>query len=504
MYMICRRAHGVVVVVVFVKVKSSEVPRPAFFANSILNTQYSQLSFPIYDISLSTVHSVIPVDWLTSVNSVKSTNDEPGRHAGTFATMTTASLPAANPPFTPLDASRSSGGLDRLQTRPNLRVEALPLEISSPVNQRGHFEFDRVIRAGEAQKRTRKTKSWRTVYLVLRPGSLSIYRNPNETKLRHKIALSDLTAVARQRDPKGKAKHVFGLFLPSRNYHLAAENDQEAQGWVEDIRREARIDEAEGDMALASPGGIGQGTYTGFERAEAPPRTRQGTIDSLAFSSSDAENHDMSPVGSLPRTQTDLSGRRPSTALEYSGPENASYSDFSELAGPTSRLSYLSVSRQQPASTIQRTRAEFPERPDAAVVEEDASDNRRQLEEEEARASVAQMQAAARVVCQDWMLLLKTHSGVKQWKKVWMVLRAPALAIYKDEKEYSAMKVIPLSDIVDAVEVDPISSSKRFCLQIITEDKSYRFCAPDDDKLAAWLGSFKSLLRRRNRTESIQ
>lgn len=296
------------------------------------------------------------------------------------------------------------------RTLPRLHGPPSALAVSSPVNQRGHYEFDRVIKAGEVQKRTRKTKSWRTVYLVLRPGSLSIYRNPNETKLRHKIPLSDLTAVARQRDPKGKAKHVFGLFLPSRNYHLAAEDDGEVQDWVEQIRSEARIDEEEGDMALASPGGTGDDAYVGFGRHTSPPRTRQGTIDSLAFSSSDAEFQAITPVISLPRTQATANPRRPSTALDYSGPENTSYSDFSELAGPTSRLSYLSTARSQPPSAIQEMNAETSrDNDDEARAPEDTSDSRRQLEDEKARATVAQMQAAARVVHQDWILMLKSH-----------------------------------------------------------------------------------------------
>lgn len=34
-------------------------------------------------------------------------------------------------------------------------------------------------------------------------------------------------------------------------------------------------------------------------------------------------------------------------------------------------------------------------------------------------------------------------------------------------------------------------------MQIITEDRDYKFCVEDEDDLARWVGSFKSLLVKR-------
>jgi hypothetical protein len=75
-------------------------------------------------------------------------------------------------------------------------------------------------------------QSWKPIYVVLRPNCLSIYKDKDETKLRHQINLSEITAVARQRDSKRKMDHVFGIFSPARNYHLGASTDKEAQEWV--------------------------------------------------------------------------------------------------------------------------------------------------------------------------------------------------------------------------------------------------------------------------------
>ncbi|KAI4791195.1 PH-domain-containing protein, partial [Aureobasidium sp. EXF-8846] len=202
-----------------------------------------------------------------------------------------------------------------------LRGAQLTLDTFSPVNQNGSFEFDRIIKSGQVSKRTRKTKSWKPIYIVLRPNLLSIYRDRAETKLRHQITLSDLTAIARQKDPKAKAKHVFALFSPSRNYHLEAASDQDAHDWVQLIRREARMDQNEEEMILASPGGA-KSTYRGFERQAHNTLTQDMP---QGYSSSEAETPVYQPPTRRPK-QALHSKRRPSHTLDYSGPENASYS----------------------------------------------------------------------------------------------------------------------------------------------------------------------------------
>jgi hypothetical protein len=50
---------------------------------------------------------------------------------------------------------------------------------------------------------------------------------------------------------------------------------------------------------------------------------------------------------------------------------------------------------------------------------------------------------------------------------------------------------------VDAVEIDPLSKSKKHCLQIITEGKSFRFAAKDEEILANSLGAMKSALAKK-------
>ncbi|KAF2999669.1 hypothetical protein E8E13_001325 [Curvularia kusanoi] len=354
-----------------------------------------------------------------------------------------------------------------------------PAAVMSPVNQNGCFEFDRIIKAGSVLKRTRKTKQWKPIYLVLRPNCLSLYKDKAETKLRHQINLSEITAVARQKDSKKKMDHVFGIFSPARNYHLGATTDREAQAWVDLIRTEARIDEEEGEMVLFSP--TGNKTFTGFDRS---PQVTANTLSS----SSEAEPSSL-PTSALPHDTVPVpipmhSARRPSQALNYSGNEHGSVSDFefSDSAAPTSSTSlpYPKSIQRNPLpgnrNVSQASNINVP--PSSSESDPD------------------------RVVYHGWLYVLKSKGGVKQWKKVWVVLRPKCLAFYKNAEEYSAHRIIPFESIIDAVDIDSVSKSKQYCMQVISEDKNFRFCAKGEDELAKWLGAFKSLLIKRRESES--
>jgi hypothetical protein len=311
-------------------------------------------------------------------------------------------------------------------------------------------------------------QQWKPVYLVLRPNYLSIYKDKAGTKLRHQINLAEITAVARQKDAKKKMAHVFGVFSPARNFHLAASTDKDAQAWVDLIRTEARMDDDEGDMVLLSP--TGNKTFTGFDR-------RRDRISS----SSDAEPRTIAPDTVAPDTAAPTvapsNHRRPSQALNYSGNERGSVSDF-DFSDTANSLPHRQIDdSQQHKPTQQSAVGNIPN------VSQQSNINKTPGED--------------RVVYHGWLYVLKSKGGVRQWKKVWVVLRPKCLAFYKNDQEYSANLIIPFAHIIDAVDIDSVSRSKQYCMQVISEDKNFRFCAPDENSLAMWLGAFKSLLIKR-------
>ncbi|KAF6814379.1 ph domain protein [Colletotrichum sojae] len=383
-------------------------------------------------------------------------------------TLPTPSIDVSIPPST---ISLSNDGNSRLRSRLALDT------YSSPVNQNGSFEFDRVVKSGYLQKRTQKTKAWKSIYLVLRPTSLSIYRSDKEDKLRHKLYLADLTAVALLKDPKNKRKNVFGLFSPARNYHLQASSSHDAEEWVELIRSHARIEEEDGELLLASPVGRRQSYMV---VTNAPGQAVDTTRSERLASSSPEPLEPPAPrfVGS--------DRRRPSQMADsagYSGNELASHSDFSD--NDIQRIQGMSIEDL----AVQSTGGGSHVRPGLG------NRNASQV------SGLNLEQDPDRVIWQGWLWFLRSKGGVRQWKNLWAVLRPRNFILYKDESEYTAQFIRPMSSIVNVVDIDPVSKTKTHCLQLITEEKSYRFCAHDEESLIHCLGAFKSLLAKRRELE---
>ncbi|KAF5001410.1 hypothetical protein FDECE_10939, partial [Fusarium decemcellulare] len=356
------------------------------------------------------------------------------------------------PPAPQLQASLNTTSLNTkldIATRPRSQsnIEAA----FSPVNNDGCFDFDRVVKSGYVQKRTQKTKvgailfgsaspcpattlKWKTVYLVLRPNTLSLYKTEKEDRLRHQIYLSELTAVAELKDPKHKRDNVFGLFSPSRNYHFQAPSSQDAHEWISLIRKDARIEQEEDEMFLASPRVTRQSLHG------VNPVPINGSLDRLGenerFLSSSPE-----PLGtSAPKFGTS-GGRRRSSILEssgLSGAEFASHSDLSDNEALRAHdASFDSFAVQSPANL-----------PTPGAIRQPGMGIR-----SASQTSVSNIeQDPDRVIWQGWLYFLRNRRGMRQWKDMWAVLRPRNLILYKDESEYTARWILPLSSIVNVVD----------------------------------------------------
>ena len=243
---------------------------------------------------------------------------------------------------------------------------------------------------------------------------------------------------------------------------------------MELIRREARIEEEEEEMFLASPTGNMTNNYAGLEE-EMRRRMHDSRLQDDRLGSSSPEPSD--PIGRA-RGGPEMGILRRPSHFDYSGNEPASHSDMSDAE----------VHVQRPVGGSQ---VSIPEEGTIPARPTFGTRNGSQM------SGFNTEQDPERVVWQGYLLYLKSKSGVRQWKDLWAVLRAKSFALYKDENEYSPVLVIPLSSIINVVEIDPVSKTKVNCLQIITEEKSHRFCAHNEETLDKSLGAFKSLLAKR-------
>ena len=206
------------------------------------------------------------------------------------------------------------------------------------------------------------------------------------------------------------------------------------------IRKEARIEEEEEEMLLASPGGNATGTYSGFERAMQQQNEQRLHDERLGSSSPEPTD----PIPMTPRTKAlGLNiGRRTSHTIEYSGNE---LSDMSET----------DITRVRGTSTVS-----IPEEPLAVkppgVRPMLGARNVSQL------SGFNVEQDPERVVWQGYLLHLKTKGGVRQWKDLWVVLRPKNITVYKNESEYSPVLILSMSSVINAVEIDVGSSAVSF------------------------------------------
>ena len=258
---------------------------------------------------------------------------------------------------------------------------------------------------------------------MLRPNLLSLYKSATEERLQKQISLSDLTTVAYLKDPKGRRQNLFGLYSPSRNFHLQAESAEEAQSWVELIKHEARIDEEEHEMYLGSPiahEGI-PAEYAGLDRSE---------NDRLGSSSPEPLDVGLSRLSATTRDGVRIPSIRPPSApsLDYSGDEVGRYSDLSDA--PPSSLTQPSpfgsfINRKQRQNSRHQTpyAAPLSQQPRPETLRNASQHSGFHAEQDEER-----------VIWHGYLLYLKSKGGVRQWKRTWVVLRLKKLAFYKNDE----------------------------------------------------------------------
>ncbi|GAA5866642.1 hypothetical protein JCM1840_002417 [Sporobolomyces johnsonii] len=80
--------------------------------------------------------------------------------------------------------------------------------------------------------------------------------------------------------------------------------------------------------------------------------------------------------------------------------------------------------------------------------------------------------------------LMKKGERRKAWKKRWFVLRGGQLAMYKNDKEYQLLRLIPISDIHTAAPIELKKHSHTF--GIVTPKRTYYVKADSDADMREW------------------
>lgn len=103
------------------------------------------------------------------------------------------------------------------------------------------------------------------------------------------------------------------------------------------------------------------------------------------------------------------------------------------------------------------------------------------------------------VVQQGYLQKLKKRYNI--WQKYYVVMTNKSVSFFKHQEDIKKFKVIsslPANDIIDLIELDPLSKSKKWCFLLITPTKRKRFCASSEADMLAWLSALKFLSHKSN------
>lgn len=267
--------------------------------------------------------------------------------------------------------------------------------------------------------------------------------------MRASITLSEVTAVASVKSPRSTRQFVFGIFTPSKNYRFEAASERDAEDWIGRIRAETRIDED--DEALLA---------TLSRPRDVPQRPRLPIDDTTDHSDVEQTGSGSSPDAGRMLSPPQGAKRLP-CSQDYSGNEITSYSDWSDGPGSSS------LPQSAPSNGLSSIRSPA----DKSVT----------LPRDTSRASeLGVLRDPERVVCQGYLQCLRIKGGVRQWSRLWVVLRPKSLGFYKDEQVRSIAQSIILfltrakSDLESGFRNTPPSKSSR-CCKSSTPPRSTRY-----------------------------
>lgn len=339
----------------------------------------------------------------------------------------------------------------------------------------------------------------------------------------------------------------FAFFTPSKNYHLRAETTRDAEKWVENLKetlesasqqvlsssfkRLSTLDEVAKDfggsfnppplnrhsITMGPPLASKQGAQyqQHFPKRHSVSVTGSTSLLSIVKQQQQQQqpgeanplNKLVSPVA--PAKASMDGGTSLSKSLESSGTSRASYATNSLFSGreegqssypsdhgsPTAFSSNIiddSVKKQGLSQSNVPAAAPAPASAPAPAPAPPATHARHKTEADDPE----------QVLESGHLLRLKKRS--KRWTDQYVVLSSSCLAFYKSERQTKTpVKLIPIENLIDVVEMDAMSRSKQFCMQVITPEKRMRFCAPGEEDLIRWLAAIKAVIDASPHTASL-
>ncbi|KAJ3157690.1 hypothetical protein HDU89_000066 [Geranomyces variabilis] len=408
---------------------------------------------------------------------------------------------------------------------------------------------EQVTMSGYLLKKGEKRRTWKSRWFVLRPTRLAYYQNDKEYELLKIIDMSDIHAIAEVE--LKKRKNVFGLVTRERTYYIQAGSAREAEDWLRALRAAHSHLRSDAQSHRSSMSGPSTSPTRGLRRPSNPPpaanpETQERNTASSLQQQPPAQHHvphQLAPgerdtasqisnaesAGTADSFLTNTTTRSsvftdyaysadstPSTAIPYMPPPSLRPATVSAKTTSASAPREISPKRETMGVRVttfaDEAKEDEPSSPtgagrltsSAASTPSQARGETSSSEEDGDEADSAGLAGApiddSVVIMQGYLEKRVAHNykkiataGAKGWKKRWFVLRGGSLFGYKNDSEYVVKRLIPLSSVLDILEIDPQGKHHLFCFKIVLPKRQLVLCADTEKDMKLWIDSLRSM-----------
>ncbi|KAJ3162412.1 hypothetical protein HDU86_004892 [Geranomyces michiganensis] len=407
---------------------------------------------------------------------------------------------------------------------------------------------EQVTMSGYLLKKGEKRRTWKSRWFVLRPTRLAYYQNDKEYELLKIIDMRDIHAIAEVE--LKKRRNVFGLVTRERTYYIQAGSGREAEDWLRALRAAHNHLRSESQSHRSSESGPSTSPTRSSRRPSNPPPAANPIIHDRNASSlpqqppaqpnahhplASSERETASQISNaesagtadsfLTNTSTPSSvftdyaystDSTPSTAIPYMPPPILRPAGMSGKPAPISAQRETSPRREAMGIRVttfaDNAKGDEPSSPTGAArltssAASTPSHARGETSSSEEEGDDGDAAGAAGAPIDDSVVIMQGYlekrvahnykkiatAGVKGWKKRWFVLRGGSLFGYKNDGEYVVKRLIPLSSVLDILEIDPQGKHHSFCFKIVLPKRQLVLCADTEKEMSLWIAGLRNI-----------
>lgn len=337
------------------------------------------------------------------------------------------------------------------------------------------------------------TQSWKKQWVVLRAQGLSVYKDEREYEPVRVIPAEEIMSVALLDDLN------FAVFTSSINHHFKSDSRADSESWVGQLKEVGK--RAADNVVDAQIRERAASSNSAFTSAAAlpPPGQIPIVVDTCMVASPHSQLHSYSNHPHSPHL--DASGTHSHT--EYSGDDVfSSQSEWDEDKSPLSKSPigekhHFHDLTAHANNTHTNTNTNTTGGATKVTPPTISTNSPPQSSGPSPTSPTPPSPSKSSLIAEGSLLRLKKRYN--QWQRQYAVLTVDSLSFYKSQssahQHKKPIKTIPVDQLLDVVELDPLSKSKPYCMQLITPAKRIRFSLDSEPELTKWLVAIKSIAK---------